>query len=147
MARLINYLLALVLLGWMAHSLWFYALPRTQLKIGLQPLQVAVADTPRRQAWGLMFRFALQDGDGMLFVNRSPRKMCMWMKNTFIPLSVAFLREDGSIASLDDMQPLTRRRHCALEPVSYALEVPQGWFAKNRIAAGSVVAGLPDPAR
>ena len=71
----------------------------------------------------------------------------MWMMNTFIPLSVAFLREDGAIASLDDMEPMTRRRHCALEPASYELEVPQGWFATNAVSEGSAVTGLPHQTR
>lgn len=146
MSRLIKYSLAILILGWTAHSLWFYSLPRTQLKIGSHSLRVVVPDTPRSYAWGLMFRFAMQDGEGMLFVNHGPRKVCMWMKNTFIPLSVAFLREDGAIASIDDMEPMTRRRHCALEPVSYALEVPQGWFATNAVTEGSIVTGLPHQA-
>ena len=145
--RFIKYSLALLILGWAVQSLWFHSLPRVQLKIGSHTLRVVVADTPRSQAWGLMFRLALNDGEGMLFVNHRPGKVCMWMMNTVIPLSVAFVRWDGAIASLDDMEPMTRRRHCALEPVSYALEVPQGWFATHAVTEGSAVTGLPRQAR
>jgi len=147
MSRLIKYFLVILILAWTAHSLWFYSLPSTQLKIGSHALGVVIADTPTSRAWGLMFRFTLKEGEGMLFVNIRPRKVCMWMKNTFIPLSVAYLRQDGVITSLEDMEPMTRRRHCALEPVRYALEVPEGWFATNSVTVGSVVTGLPDQVR
>jgi len=147
LSRFIKYFLIILILGWAVQLLWFHSLPRTQLKIGSHKLRVVVADTPRSQAWGLMFRLGLNEGEGMLFVNQRPRKVCMWMMNTFIPLSVAFLREDGAIASLDDMEPMTRRRHCALEPASYELEVPQGWFATNAVSEGSAVTGLPHQTR
>lgn len=145
--RFIMYSLAILILGWTAQSLWFHSLPRTQLKIGSHTLHVVVADTPRSRAWGLMFRLVLNEEEGMLFVNDRPRKVCMWMKYTFIPLSVAFVREDGAIASVDDMEPMTLRRHCAPEPVNYALEVPQGWFATNAVTERSTVTGLPHQAQ
>lgn len=94
-----------------------------------------------------MFHLSLRDGEGMLFVFPSTREVCMWMKYTFIPLSVAFLREDGAISGLDDMEPMTQSMHCAEEPVRYALEVPQGWFASNGVTLGGEITGLPQQAR
>ncbi|MGA7181422.1 MAG: DUF192 domain-containing protein [Thiobacillaceae bacterium] len=89
----------------------------------------------------------MNDREGMLFVFPGPRKVCMWMKNTFIPLSVAFIRQDGIIAGLDDMEPMTRRTHCSPEPVKYALEVPRGWFGSHAVALGGEITGLPQQAR
>jgi uncharacterized membrane protein (UPF0127 family) len=147
LSRFIKYALALLILGWAAQSLWFHSLPRVQLHINSRPMRVVIADTPGRQAWGLMYRIALGDGEGMLFVYSSPRKVCMWMTNTLVPLSVAFIRQDGVVASLDDMQPLTRRLHCSPTPVTYALEVPLGWFTASAVKLGTKIAGLPLPSR
>jgi uncharacterized membrane protein (UPF0127 family) len=83
----------------------------------------------------------------MLFVFRGPRKVCMWMRNTFVPLSVAFIRRDGVIVGIDDMEPMTRRMHCAPQPVTYALEVSRGWFGSHGVTLGSEMTGLPQPAR
>lgn len=94
-----------------------------------------------------MFRLSLNDGEGMLFVFRGPRKVCMWMRNTFVPLSVAFIRRDGVIVGIDDMEPMTRRMHCAPQPVTYALEVSRGWFGSHGVTLGSEMTGLPQPAR
>jgi uncharacterized protein len=142
--RFIKFALALLVLGWAVQSLWFHSLPRVQLHFGSHALSVVVADTPGSRAWGLMYRVALRNGEGMLFVYPRPRKVCMWMMNTFIPLSVAFIGQDGLVAGLDDMQPLT---HCAPTPVKYALEVPQSWFAANAVTLGNEVTGLPAQSR
>ena len=145
--RFIKYALALLALGWTAQTLWFHSLPRVQLQVNSRPLRVAIADTPARQAWGLMYRIALADGEGMLFVYSAPRGVCMWMRNTFIPLSVAFIGQDGIVRGLEDMQPLTRQLHCSPAPVTYALEVPAGWFGASAVNVGTRISGLPLPSR
>ncbi len=106
-------------------------------------MRAIVADHPRSLFWGLMFRHALPAGEGMLFVYPASQRVCMWMSNTFIPLSVAFLGEDGVIVGIDDMLPMSRDSHCAPTPVRYALEVPLGWFTHNAVSAGGRVTGLP----
>lgn len=141
--RFAKFALAFLLFAWVLQSLWFYSLPRIDLKIGSHSLRAVLADSPRSQEWGLMFRPVLSRGEGMLFVYSSSEQVCMWMKNTFIPLSVAFIRDDGVIAGIVDMKPMTRDSHCAPVPVKYALEVPQGWFMANTVASGQVIGGLP----
>lgn len=106
-------------------------------------LTVEIADTEESQEKGLMFRKELPENSGMLFVLKRPRQMCMWMKNTFIPLSVAFINAQGNIVNIEHMAPLTENIHCSNSAVAYALEVNQGWFAKNRIGVGSYVGNLP----
>ena len=106
-------------------------------------MRAIVADQPRSLSWGLMFRQHLPAGEGMLFVYPASQRVCMWMGNTFIPLSVAFIREDGVIVGIDDMAPMTRDSHCAPMPVRYALEVPRGWFAARAVGVGGQVSGLP----
>lgn len=104
-----------------------------------------LAETARTQEQlerGLMFRKELPEGQGMLFYFPSPNGYCMWMKNTLIPLSVAFAAQDGRIINIEDMQPQTTALHCAKAPASYALEVPLGWFRKNKIAAGAGIEGI-----
>lgn len=143
--RFIKLAFTFFLLSWIAHSLWFFSLPRTELEIGSHKLRVIVADSPMSLTWGLMFRFALNDDEGMLFVFPNAQRACLWMKNTFIPLSVAFIHRDGVIESMSDMHPLTLRSHCAPVPVSYALEVPQNWFGAHSVIPGWKIIGLPIP--
>ncbi len=90
-----------------------------------------------------MFRDTLGQNDGMVFRFANTGRACMWMKNTLIPLSVAFIAEDGRIVNIEDMAPQTLDPHCASEPVRYALEMNRGWFVKRNIKAGTVVTGLP----
>ncbi len=131
------------MLAWGVHTFWFHSLPRAELQVAGQSLHVIVADRPRSLSWGLMFRHDLPAGEGMLFVYPARQRVCMWMSNTFIPLSVAFLSEDGVIVDMDDMVPMSRESHCAPTPVRYALEVPRGWFAAQAVAVGGQVSGLP----
>ena len=91
---------------------------------------------------GLMFRKSLAPNAGMLFIFNDASMHCMWMKNTYIPLSVAFLDEQGTIVSISDMQPQSEQTHCAARPALYALEMEQGWFAKRGIKPGMKLAGL-----
>lgn len=118
------------------------ALPMTRLNAGIHVIQAEVASTVGTRAQGLMQRKSMAQGAGMLFVFDEPAAHCMWMKNTLIPLSVAFIDERGQIANIADMQPLDETTHCALRPVRYALEMNQGWFKKRGISPGTLIQGL-----
>lgn len=118
-------------------------LPRVELKTGAHRFDVEVASTPAQRARGLMGRTRLADGAGMLFVFEEASRHCFWMKDTPLPLSVAFLADDGTIVGIADMRPQTRDFHCAPKPVRYALEVGQGGFANRGIASGTRLTGLP----
>ncbi len=89
-----------------------------------------------------MYRKAMAQNAGMLFVFPQVESHCMWMRNTLLPLSVAFIDETGVIVSIHDMQPQTEESHCALRPARYALEMNQGWFEKRGIKAGSRIGGI-----
>ena len=117
-------------------------LPSTTLTADIYVIHAEVADTPATRAMGLMRRKSMPMGAGMLFVFDESARHCMWMKNTLIPLSVAFIDERGQITNIADMQPLNETSHCAAQPARYALEMNQGWFKKRGIAAGRVIQGL-----
>lgn len=118
-------------------------LPRTTLKAGMHLIQAQVASTPQQRATGLMYRQEMPGNEGMLFVFEKPAIQCFWMKNTLIPLTAAFVADDGTIVNLADMQPQTLDSHCSGKPVRYVLEMNQGWFAKRGIQAGSRLGGAP----
>jgi len=118
-------------------------LPRTTLSIGFHQLQVQVAATPEQQATGLMFRTDMPAHEGMLFVFPTASQQCFWMKNTLIPLTAAFVADDGTIINLEDMQPQTTQSHCSSKPVRFVLEMNQGWFVKKGLKAGGKLAGVP----
>jgi len=118
-------------------------LPRAELSLGMRVIHAEVADTFAARLQGLMYRTSLAPNSGMLFVFDRPDMECMWMKNTLIPLSVAFLDESGAIINIADMQPQTEDSHCTARPARYALEMEQGWFAKKGAAIGSRIGGLP----
>jgi uncharacterized membrane protein (UPF0127 family) len=113
------------------------------LTIGKQIFQVEVAATPRERERGLMGRKQLATNGGMLFKFEEAAPHCFWMRNTPLPLSIAFIDEQGRIANLADMQPHSDDLHCARTNVRYALEVAQGGFAQRGITAGAQVDGLP----
>lgn len=117
-------------------------LPTVQLGAGLYLIRAEVADRDATRAVGLMNRRSLAPSGGMLFVFDAPGLYCMWMKNTLIPLSVAFVDEAGAIINIADMQPLTEESHCAARPARYALEMAQGWFAQRGLGAGVRLRGL-----
>lgn len=119
-------------------------LPTTDMYVGMHRLQTELAIDPQDRATGLMWRKSMPDNHGMLFVFQTHAVHCFWMRNTFIPLSIAFLRDDGTIVNIEDMQPLNDQSHCPAEPVRYALEVNQGWFAKRNIKPPQRVRGLPE---
>lgn len=118
-------------------------LPTTQLSAGIHIIRAEVANTDATRQAGLMFRKELPGNDGMLFVFERPDVQCFWMRNTLLPLSIAFIADDGTIVNIDDMAPQTEDPHCARKPVRYALEMTQGWFDEHGIKAGRKIDGLP----
>jgi len=114
-------------------------LPKIPLYIKEKEIRVEVARTPGERAEGLMNRKHLEKEDGMLFIFEEEGYHSFWMKNTLIPLSIAFIDKEGRIVKITDMKPLTLDSHPPPRPVLYALEMNQGWFAKNGIKAGDVV--------
>ncbi len=118
-------------------------LPAINLGAGMYNIRAQVAMTEEQRQTGLMYRKEMAPHEGMLFVfdERGPR--CFWMKNTLLPLSIAFLADDGTVVNIADMQPQKLDSHCSSQPVRYALEMNQGWFAKRGIQAGSKITGAP----
>ncbi len=112
------------------------------LKIAEHKLRAEVAGTPEDRQIGLMYRRTMAENHAMVFVFDRPGLWGMWMRNTFIPLSVAFLAEDGRILNIEDMEPETEDSHSARGPAKYALEVNKGWFHKRKIKPGQRVEGL-----
>jgi uncharacterized membrane protein (UPF0127 family) len=122
-------------------------LREVELTAGIHLIRAEVADSfPTRQA-GLMFRQKMAASHGMLFVFGTPAGQCMWMKNTLLPLSVAFIDEQGVIVNIEDMSPQTENSHCSARPVTHALEMNQGWFAGKGIAPGTRITGLDKAGR
>ena len=117
-------------------------MPVVQLSAGMYLVRAEVANTFDSRATGLMFRTSLAPNEGMLFVFPEPEMTCMWMKNTLIPLSVAFIDATGKIVSISEMQPQTETTHCAAAPAKYALEMNRGWFASKGLRAGAAIRGL-----
>jgi uncharacterized membrane protein (UPF0127 family) len=117
-------------------------LPTLELNAGIHLIRAEVASTFEARARGLMFRKTLGANQGMLFVFTDVSTHCMWMKNTYVPLSVAFMDERGTIVSIHDMQPLDESSHCAAKPARFALEMNQGWFAHKGIKPGAQIGGL-----
>lgn len=116
--------------------------PRMDLRIGFYRIDAeVVADQPSRMQ-GLMQRKQMEAHRGMLFVFPALDRHCMWMRNTLIPLSVAFLDEEGKILNIEDMEPRTENNHCAAGPARYALEMNKGWFAGKKLKAGTLIQGI-----
>jgi hypothetical protein len=113
------------------------------LSAGMHNIRAEVARTPMQTQTGMMFRREMAQHEGMLFVFDSVERRCFWMKNTVLPLSIAFIADDGRVVSLADMQPQTEESHCSAEPVRFALEMNQGWFAKRGIKPGFKLKGPP----
>ncbi len=118
-------------------------LQRTTITAGMFQINAQVAQTPEQREIGLMFRPTMPQTEGMLFIFDEPSKQCFWMKNTLLPLTAAFVAEDGVIVNLVDMQPQTTNSHCSAKPVRFVLEMNQGWFAKKGIKAGTKLGGTP----
>lgn len=116
-------------------------LPRTTLTTGIYQIEVQLAQAPIEREIGLMLRRDLPQQEGMLFVFETPQVQCFWMKNTLLPLTAAFVAEDGTIVNLADMKPQTLDSHCSDKPVRFVLEMNQGWFQKKGLKAGSKLSG------
>ena len=117
-------------------------LPTVQLAAGMHAIRAEVADGMDSRMQGLMFRKSMSANDGMLFVFEESTKHCMWMKNTLIPLAVAFIDDAGTIVTVLEMQPHDETSRCATQPARYALEMNKGWFAQRGIKAGAKLRGL-----
>jgi uncharacterized membrane protein (UPF0127 family) len=118
-------------------------LPRVKLSAGMHLIDTQVAATPQQRAVGLMYRKEMPAHEGMLFVFEQPAVQCFWMKNTLLPLTAAFVADDGTIVNLADMKPQTTESHCSKQPVRYVLEMNLGWFAKKGIKDGTKLGGTP----
>lgn len=115
---------------------------RMELTAGFYRIEAEVASNPQNRAQGLMQRRAMAPNQGMVFVFPQLAQHCMWMRNTFLPLSVAFLDDDGVIINIEDMQPQTENNHCARAPARFALEMNLGWFASKGVKSGARIAGI-----
>ena len=115
----------------------------SQVKVAGHPLKVELAIEEPQRLQGLMYRKTLGKEDGMLFIFDEPGYHSIWMKNTLIPLSVAFVDKDGVILNIVDMEPQTLDSHMAAGPAVYAIETNRGWYADKKVKAGDKVTGLP----
>jgi len=118
-------------------------LPRVNLSAGMHQIDAQVAQTPDQRATGLMHRKEMSQHEGMLFAFERPSIQCFWMKDTLLPLSAAFVADDGTVVNIADMKPLALDSHCSDKPVRYVLEMNQGWFARKGVRPGSRLNGGP----
>ena len=118
-------------------------MPVAQLNAGMHLIRAEVAADYASRMTGLMHRASMPSNAGMLFIFDEATTHCMWMKNTLLPLSVAFIDERGTIVNVEDMEPQTEDSHCASRPARYALEMNRGWFAARGIKPGSRIGGIP----
>jgi uncharacterized membrane protein (UPF0127 family) len=116
-------------------------LPRVRLAAGMHQIDAQVAARPDERMTGLMHRKEMPQHEGMLFVFEEASRQCFWMKNTLIPLSAAFVADDGTIVNIEDMKPQALDSHCSTQPVRYVLEMNKGWFAKRGIKPGAKLTG------
>lgn len=117
-------------------------MPRAELTAGFHRIEAEVAANQADRSQGLMNRHALAPNQGMIFVFPVSATHCFWMKNTPLPLSIAFLDEQGRIINIDDMAPQTEDNHCPTRPARFALEMNRGWFAARGLKAGAVIGGI-----
>jgi hypothetical protein len=118
-------------------------LPTARLTAGMHIITAELAKTPQSRTIGMMFREKTPPNHGMLFLFESKAQQCFWMRNTPLPLSIAFIDDDGTILQITDMAPKDDTLHCSQRPVRYALEMEQGWFARKGAVVGSKLRGLP----
>lgn len=117
-------------------------MPRMELNASFHRIEVEVAADQANRMQGLMNRRSMGTNQGMLFVFQQKERHCMWMRNTFLPLSVAFLDEEGRIINVEDMKPQTDDSHCAARPARFALEMNLGWFSNRGLKPGQRIAGI-----
>jgi uncharacterized protein len=116
-------------------------LQTVSLQAGMRNIVAMVAKTPEQRQIGLMYRKEMAAHEGMVFVFEQPNVQCFWMRNTPLPLSAAFVEDDGTIVNIEDMAPLSDASHCSKKPVRYVLEMNQGWFTKANIKPGAKLGG------
>ena len=134
--------LALLLMTLLTSTQAQAQMPRIELSASFHRIDAEVAADQQNRMQGLMNRRSMAANQGMLFVFTHPDRHCMWMRNTLLPLSVAFLDEQGRILNIEDMKPQTENNHCASSPARYALEMNQGWFASKGIKVGQRIGGV-----
>ena len=117
-------------------------LPLLELSAGMHRIEAELAATPESRQTGMMLRTSMPSHRGMLFVFPEIAKHCMWMRNTLVPLSVAFLGDKGRILNVEDMQPKSEDNHCSAGPARYALEMNVGWFRTRGVGAGFAITGV-----
>ena len=142
----LKHLLLLVTLfigSFSAHAQMNTGLPTIELKTGIYRIQAELADTPKAREIGLMNRTSMPTNSGMLFVFEQKAGHCFWMNNTKIPLSIAFIADDGKIVNIEEMQAETTNNHCPKAAIRYALEMNKQWFLERAIAPGTTIQGLP----
>lgn len=118
-------------------------LPRVKITAGMHLIDAQLAATPEQRTVGLMHRQEMPAHEGMLFAFEEATVQCFWMKNTLIPLTAAFVADDGTVVNLEDMKPQSTESHCSKKPVRYVLEMNQGWFSKKGVKAGFKLGGKP----
>ena len=118
-------------------------LPAVRLSVGMHLIHAELAQSPEERTIGLMFRKTMAANDGMLFAFEQAGQQCFWMKNTLLPLSAAFVADNGTVVNIEEMKPQTLDSHCSLKPVRFVLEMNEGWFAKHGIKPGSKLQGAP----
>ena len=118
------------------------AMPVIELTAGFHRIEAEVAASDQNLQTGLMNRRTMPQQHGMLFVFPQDNTHCMWMRNTLLPLSVAFIDADGYIINIENMQPQTEDNHCAKVPARYALEMNLGWFSQRGLRPGSRLQGI-----
>jgi uncharacterized protein len=133
-------LYALAAAAW-AEALPAPRLPTIEIGAGMHVIRAEVAQSPQQQQIGMMMRREMGANEGMLFVNADAGVRCFWMRNTLLPLTIAFIADDGTIVNLADMQPQSDQSHCSEKPVRFALEMNKGWFAKRGLSAGTKLRG------
>ena len=117
-------------------------MPHMELSAGFHRIEAEVAANQENRALGLMHRKSMGSNQGMLFVFPVAARHCMWMRNTLIPLAVAFLDDEGRIINVEEMKPQTENNHCAAAPARFALEMNKGWFAAKGIQNGMRIGGV-----
>ena len=142
-ARRIAAAAALCVAAWASAQEIPQRLAQIRLTAGIHLINAELATTPQQREIGLMMRPSMAVNDGMLFVFEEPGQQCFWMKNTLVPLSVAFVADYGRIVNLEDMKPRTLDSHCSDKPVRYVLEMNEGWFRKRGIKPGAKLQGTP----
>ena len=134
--------IAFLLAAWIAATA-HAQLPAAELAVGMHRIRAEVANDMGARMQGLMRRKSMPQGSGMVFVFEENATHCMWMKNTLIPLSVAFVDAQGAIVNVADMQPHSEQSHCSTRPARYALEMKQGWFREKGLKPGVKLRGIP----